>query len=115
TFWISVRTRNRTASNQVAFLSEVVRVLLRGFGPSNIIFDGHSFSMDLETNSDIYIEPLKNTISADQAEIQEILKDLQGSLSQEPMTNIIQAVGLPILDSIFLAQFADFYVCHHGS
>ncbi len=115
TFWVSIRTRNRTASNQISFISELINALSSAFGACNIVLDGHSTPMDWQDNPDVGVAQIQQIIDGDQKEVDAILtaSGLCGETVSE--TKVIPAVGLPILDSILLGQFADFYVCHHGT
>ena len=112
-FWISVRTRNRTATNQVSLLAAVIEGLARSFERCGFILDGHSLPMDEQTNPDVYSDQIERIVSDDK----EVIRQLKQLMIDRNIyrKNLIEAVGLPVLDSIYLGQFAEFYVCHHGT
>ncbi len=112
-FWISIRTRNRTAVNQVEFLVALVNHLLKSFDGCTVLLDGHSTPMDIQHNKSYDQADVVKTIENDTNVVGAVMSGLHKV--NMPTDRVISAVGLPILDSIALAGIADFYICHHGT
>ncbi len=108
--WVSVRTRNRTASNQVALLATVCRRFLDAFPAAGVLIDGHSLPADLASNSGSYDgRAVMAVVEADR----KIADEVVSAVGDEG--RFVQAVGLPISDTLVLAQHATVYFCHHGT
>jgi hypothetical protein len=111
--WVSVRTVNRTASNQHALLSALCRRFLDKYKDGHVIIDGFSLPADFDRetvriyNCTYFYEIMKR----DQEAAEAIRSEFQASDAKRVHT----AVGLSIADSIVLAGLADFYFCHHGT
>lgn len=106
--WISLRTRNRTATNQAEFLGAVCQGLLEAHPGAAVLLDGHSAPADLAENGDYDRTGIAETIAGDRA----LAESLRAGL---PAGRVFAAIGLPVPDSLLLAQRAAFYVCHHGT
>jgi hypothetical protein len=109
-FWMSVRMRNRTVLNQAETLEAVGIELLRTFPNSTIVLDGHSQQCDLMQNRGSYDIPQTDAIIL---EDERVARDIAAALS--PHGKVVLAIGLPVTDTVYLAQFVNFYVCHHGT
>ncbi len=111
--WMSVRTINRTPSNQTDFLSMVGRGFLDRHRSGHIILDGLSLPSDFArgiAHPPVYSQEwFESVVARDCAAAEEVYQRL-GRLE-----NVHIAVGLSILDSILLGERATFYCCHHGS
>jgi GT2 family glycosyltransferase len=100
--WVSVRTRNRTSSNQIEAAIELCRRFLTRAPAGAVILDGFSLGWGAQGQEKI--------VAADD--------DAAGAIRNglgELANRIFVAVGLPVSDSIVLGQQADFYFCHHGT
>jgi GT2 family glycosyltransferase len=111
--WMSIRTRNRTATNQVEMLTEIAREFLSEYGSGHVILDGHSYMEDVASNLGYDPVAQRAIVDDDESTANQIITGLAASSS--PVDKILVAVGLPIGESIVLAQKADFYFCHHGT
>jgi hypothetical protein len=110
--WMSVRTRNRTATNQRQMLAALGRDFLDKYPKGCIVVDGYSFPLDYEREPTYVKENSESVCAEDMAEAAILLNLLQVTGSQ---TRVFVAVGLKINDSILLARLASIYICHHGT
>jgi hypothetical protein len=110
--WISVRTRNRTATNQREMLTALGRDFLRRIPNSRIVVDGFSFAANLDQQPSYVKANSEAVCKEDIAEAKLIAQDLQHGWDEQ---RVFMAVGLGINDSIVLAAEADIYICHHGT
>jgi hypothetical protein len=108
--WISLRTRNRTLANQIDVMASLCAAFLQRAPDGMVLLDGHSLPTDLESNAGSY----------DRAQVAELVRGDNASARHiiertgRP-DRVIAAIGLPICDTIALAQRAHFYFCHHGT
>lgn len=111
-FWISIRTRNRTATNQVELISGLCQAIAERYPRCEIVLDGHSLADDVyRLRAEGQPVPME-AIEGDR----EVLKAVEAELaSRRSECSTIDGVGLNILESIALAGNCDFYVCHHGT
>ncbi len=107
--WVSVRTRGRTASNQVALLAAVCRRFMEAFPFGGIVIDGHSVPGDLTAPGLYDRNAMMDIIAADR----QVAADVIAMVGDRP--RFIEAIGLPISDTVALAQHASVYFCHHGT
>ena len=111
--WISVRTSNRTPSNQHDLLFVLGRRFLQTYAAGCIVIDGLSLPADFESGADriysraSFSDILEHDVGA--------ARTLWSALNELRPGAAHLAVGLGILDSIVLAGIADFYFCHHGT
>ncbi|QDM28178.1 hypothetical protein FNL56_20130 [Tardiphaga sp. vice304] len=109
--WISVRSRNRTPTNQVALLASLAEAFLRAAENAMIIIDGFSVSDDFERSPSYHQNAARGIVSEDIAVAEQVKEKIGHELSQR----MLVAIGLSISDTILLARHADLYFCHHGS
>ncbi len=114
-FWLSIRTRNRTATNQTEALFVLCKAILASFPSAGIVIDGHSLPQDFEKNPSYDKKNDGVTVSADAAVAHEIIMSLKDANCISADQAVISAVGWSILESIALAQICDVYFCHHGT
>lgn len=112
--WMSVRTRNRTLTNQHEILSQIGAAFLNRFKDGGIVIDGHSFSVDSEhlPESD---RDRDIAIAAEDKRAAESIRTAIEETSASRHNSVLLAVGLSISDSVLLAQRASIYFCHHGT
>jgi hypothetical protein len=115
TFWLSIRTRNRTASNQTDALVAIGRALFAAFPRACIVLDGHSLPADFDTNPSYDRPGTQQIVDADRVVADDIVERLRAGGVGGPGQDIVPLVGCGILDSIALASLADAYFCHHGT
>lgn len=108
--WMSVRTRNRTATNQRQLLAALGGAFLARAPNGAIVIDGHSVSTDADRPAPDMMERVK----ADRVDAASILEDIEAALPAA-RGRIHFAIGLPIIDSIFLGRRATIYFAHHGT
>ena len=108
--WVSVRTVNRTASNQHELLLALCRRFLREYGAAHVIIDGHSLPADFALDEGA--ADSRDVVAADLAVARAIKQELDVDGEQE---RVHLAVGLSILETLFLGHLANFYFCHYGT
>lgn len=111
-FWISIRTRNRTADNQIAFLSALCRALAKAYPDCEIVLDGHSLAEDDDRLVALGDRSNAAIAAADEAVADAVTDDLR---RHHCPVQVTKAIGLRISQSLMLARSCDFYVCHHGT
>ncbi|MBV1836232.1 hypothetical protein [Acetobacter estunensis] len=109
--WISVRTGNRTATNQRAFLVALCTGILRHWPKSAILLDGFSLPAN---HSYRPRDEMVQAVERDRTEIAAIRRAVCPS-APDGEQRVIDASGLSITDSIALAEHASLSVCHHGT
>jgi hypothetical protein len=114
-FWLSIRTRNRTAVNQIDGLIAIGRGLLAAFPRACIVLDGHSLPADFETNPSYDRPRTLEIVQADRAVAAEVIERLQEQGVVGTGQDVVPLIGCSILDSIGVASLADAYFCHHGT
>ncbi len=112
TLWISVRTRNRTMSNQVAVLSHVASKFLDCSPNTCIVLDGHTLPHDHAADTPVLAELNNGVVHDDKQTIKSITAMIRES---HPDAEIYSTCGLSIPEALVLAQEVDLYVCHHGT
>ncbi|GGJ44835.1 hypothetical protein [Neoroseomonas lacus] len=111
-FWISIRTRNRTATNQVELISGLCQAIAGQYPGCEIVLDGHSLPDDMHRLRAAGESVPMEAIDSDR----EILNAVKAATaSRHVKCSIIDGVGLNILESIAIASTCAFYVCHHGT
>ncbi|MHB2208475.1 hypothetical protein [Methylobacterium sp. CM6257] len=112
--WMSVRTRNRTPTNQQELLSHIGAAFLSRFDDGAIVIDGHSFSVDWEQLPERDRDRDRAIAAEDKQTAEAVRKAIEETCFGRRST-VLLAVGLSISDSILLAQRASIYFCHHGT
>ncbi len=110
--WISVRTRNRTVTNQREMLTELGRSFMERFPKGIIVIDGFSFAANYEQAPSYTRATADEVYAEDKVEATLLAKELQKGYVDR---RVFVAVGFKINDSILLAREADIYICHHGT
>jgi hypothetical protein len=110
--WISVRTRNRTPTNQHAMLAALGRTFLRAAPNGAILIDGYSMPADLASYPSYHQTEARTVLAEDRAAAEALRQALDAG---EPNQRVHVAVGLSITDSIVLSRCANVYFCHHGT
>jgi hypothetical protein len=108
-FWVSIRTNNRTLTNQHEMLVALSREFLQAAPNGAIIIDGFSLPDDLDSYTPYYKEHAQTALSADLAAADAICRALDYT------EKIYVAAGLKVADSILLGRRASIYFCHHGT
>ncbi|SAL13966.1 hypothetical protein AWB69_00560 [Caballeronia udeis] len=111
--WMSVRSRNRTAINLNEALIELGKHFIKHYPQGLIILDGHSVVCDFDSNPGVDKPAQLETVKSDKEAAEEIAKALATKNGGMPPVEL--AIGLEISESIYLAQLAGFYFCHHGT
>ena len=111
--WISVRTANRTAVNQIEALTVLCKRLFAIYPRCAIILDGYSLPDDFSTNASYGDRKSQNQIVARDMAAASAIAGAIGRPAEEQ--DLVVAVGLNLLELVLLAHAADFYVCHHGT
>ncbi|AGU47942.1 hypothetical protein VAPA_1c08220 [Variovorax paradoxus B4] len=109
-FWLSIRTRNRTITNQVQFLTELANSLIEEYPGCDIVLDGHSLSEDDYRLVELGDSSNHAIAAADADVAAKVIKRLVQRDSK-----IYQTAGRPLSEALALARTCDFYVCHHGT
>jgi hypothetical protein len=110
--WLSVRTRNRTATNQHALLSILGLSFLKAAPDGAIIIDGFSISDDLGVYPSYHQNESRDVVAEDLAAAEALRQVLT---ADNLGARVHVAVGLTISDSILLSRRASIYFCHHGT
>ncbi len=110
--WMSVRTQNRTLTNQHAVLTALGAAFLQSAPDGIIVIDGYSLTADL-ARYPRYHQDMAHKIAAEDRVAAEAVRDALAAAGSAGRVEI--AVGLTILDSIALARHASIYFCHHGT
>ena len=113
--WMSVRTVNRTPSNQTDLLGHLGRCFLSTVADGHIIIDGLSLPVDLEIGSSavspVYSERWFRDIVASDLAAALTVRELLGEGNESSAGRGAPNYRTPIL----LANLASFYFCHHGT
>ncbi|UFN50563.1 hypothetical protein LPC08_08085 [Roseomonas sp. OT10] len=110
-FWISIRTRNRTAANQIEFLTALCQALGAAYPGCEVILDGHSLAED---NDRLMALGDRSNLAIAAADLA-VADAVAAGLRRRRRVRVTKAVGLRISQSLTLARGCDFYVCHHGT
>ena len=113
--WISVRTGSRRPLNQTGFIIELCERVLTTYSNAAILVDGHSYPEDISENDNYDRRYTSECIANDSAEADRIIGAVLASGCCGESQAILKVVGLSILNSIYLADRAHFYVCNHGT
>lgn len=110
--WVSIRTDLRTATNQDAFLAELLSAFVAAYPAAHFLLDGFSLAEDFDTSPvyDDFRDHFAGRIQRDRDFIDGVLArvpDLADRVTVLP--------GLRLLDTIHLTGLADYYVCHEGT
>lgn len=110
--WVSLKTRGAVAHGLKEFIVELIKEFESRQCTPMLILDGFSVQQGT-SNQEIYYEITLQELIREEislaAEIRELLQE------KGCTTEIIEAIGIPLLSNINLARFADFYICHQGS
>lgn len=109
--WMSVRTRNRTLTNQVDVLVSIGEAFLSLAPNGSVVIDGHSISGDQEAEGH---EAAASIVALD-LQVADVIAERLRKGGAKARHRIYLAVGLPIIDSIWLSQSASIYFTHHGT
>ncbi|TXC69882.1 hypothetical protein FSB78_02095 [Sphingomonas ginsenosidivorax] len=110
--WVSVRTRNRTLSEQVEVMATLIKDYLRDRTDRMVIIDGHSLPFDQDTDA-----PYNQELNVEIARHDALVADqIVAAVKQDiPDAEIVRFVGRKIHESIAVGLHAGFYFCHHGT
>ena len=111
-FWITARMGLRTCVNQAEFLSVVLQRISAKWPNSATIFDGFSYPEDFQ--SKLY-HRLHVKYSQREKDTSKYIDDV---ISQSPIPSTaiaINASGLSLMETIYLAGKAVYYISHAGS
>ena len=110
--WVSLKTRGAVAHGLKEFIVELIKEFESRQCTPMLILDGFSVQQGT-SNQEIYYEITLQELIREEislaAEIRELLQE------KGCATEIIEAIGIPLLSNINLAGFADFYICHQGT
>ncbi len=110
--WVSLKTRGAVAHRLEEFIVELIKQLKSKQCTPMLILDGFSIQHGESSDARYYGLTIQELIAEEKilaAQIKELLH------SKGCTVEIIEAIGLPLLSSINLARFADFYICHQGT
>lgn len=112
--WVSIKTRGAYAEDLPKFLAAWMRSLKENkiISLPLILLDGFSIQNGHKKDDDIYGTTIGGLIN-EEKELATQVK--QTMISAGIHCKIVEAVGLPLLDTIALTQWADFYFCHQGT
>lgn len=110
--WVSVRTRNRTMTNQTEALSAVICAYLAKGPDRAVVLDGHSLPHDYEQDPDFLKAINDEVVAYDDATIESVVTAVRQLL---PDAQIYPRCGDKIHESILIAQEMGVYFCHHGT
>jgi hypothetical protein len=111
--WMSIRTRNRTAANLNEALIAIGKRFLADYPQGFIILDGHSVGYDFATNPGVDKSAQLETVKSDMQTAERVAEAFV--TSGDGASPVELAIGLDIAETIYLAQLAGFYFCHHGT
>ncbi|MBM3203739.1 glycosyltransferase family 61 protein, partial [Candidatus Woesearchaeota archaeon] len=112
-FWLSVRDHDRTCRNQVAFLAALASGLLQAYPDSGILLDGFAFA-PAEADLDTLLANEQRAIQV-AGTIEQLKCRIGESGRPQDVQRVCSVSGLDLLDNLYLARFADYYVCHAGT
>ena len=110
--WVSLKTRGAVAHGLKEFIVELIKEFESRQCTPMLILDGFSIQHGESSDARYYGLTIQELIAEETilaAQIKELLH------SKGCTVEIIEAIGLPLLSSINLARFADFYICHQGT
>ncbi len=110
--WMSVRTRNRTATNQHELLTELGRRFLAVYPGASIVIDGFSLPADDHRRSRPERREMLAVVRADMRAADAVRTALR---AERRGARVHVAVGLSIPDALSLSRYATVYFCHHGT
>ncbi|MBB2203207.1 hypothetical protein [Gluconacetobacter tumulisoli] len=113
--WISIRSVNRTAHNQLDFLDSICTSIFSLHRRAVIIIDGTSLPHDLAGNINYAGIGIEENAKRDAGVFNDLMERLQAANSIPTNGRIINACGFDIIDSIFISHHVNFYICHHGT
>ena len=130
--WLSLRLDARTADNQQEFIDRLAQVIAERYPAAAFILDGFSYPADF--GSAVYAQPrntgsgslfahlrsrgdghLAGRMKAREREISAYVSRFKRKLGRCVANPIVSISGMGLLDSLYLAHFADYYVCHAGT
>jgi hypothetical protein len=130
--WVSLRLDARTLDNQEQFLDSLVHAIVERYPAAAFIFDGFSYPADF--GSAIYSQPqeagsrgvLKRLLPRGEGYVagrmREREKEITGyverfrkKLAKRIANPVISVSGMSLVDSLYMARLADYYVCHAGT
>jgi hypothetical protein len=112
--WLSVRLRDRTATNMLDALIAIGEALLREDN-AGLVIDGFSRPNDYATNRGYDRAANERTIAQEQAFAHALVAQLAARLGASVAERIFMGIGCDLLDSIHLAAHCRAYFAHHGT
>jgi hypothetical protein len=130
--WLSVRLDARTADNQREFLLAVITKFAEAYPSAGFILDGFSYPDDFESpiyraqsdasnelassgNAGHYRGFLSNAMVEREGEVTAYIEELRATLERVMPNTVVSTSGMGLVNSIYLARFANYYVCHAGT
>jgi tetratricopeptide (TPR) repeat protein len=110
--WVSLKTRGAVAHGLEEFIAQLLKELAFRQCAPLLLLDGFSYQSG-DTSEDIYYGLSIQELLVEELEQANTIRKL--IQVEGCKIEIIEAIGLPLLKSIKLASFADFYVCHQGT
>jgi hypothetical protein len=110
--WVSLKTRGAVAHGLEEFIAQLLKELAFRQCAPLLLLDGFSYQSG-DTSEDIYYGLSIQELLVEELEQANAIRKL--IQVEGCKIEIIEAIGLPLLKSIKLASFADFYVCHQGT
>ena len=130
--WVSLRHDARTADNQERFLEALITAIAERFPAAAFLLDGFSYPADFD--HPIYRQPadagrwgvlrlfglrpggyLAGAMRSREREITAGIAGFRRQLERRLSTPVISVSGMSLVDSVYLAHLADYYVCHAGT
>ena len=111
--WLSIRTRNRTPTNQAQVLVQIGCEYLARNPDGLIVLDGHSLADDFLENI-TYDKSAQRKIVEEGSALALAIANAITAQTSRPESVVI-ATGIQISQTILLAQRATVYFCHHGT
>jgi len=130
--WVSLRHDARTADNQEHFLEVLITTIATRYPAAAFLLDGFSYPADFD--HPIYRQAaadgrrgilrrfifrprgfLAGAMQSRERAITAGITRFQRRLEARLSNPVISVSGMNLVDSIYLAHFADYYVCHAGT
>ncbi len=130
--WLSLRLDARTPDNQEQFLDRLVCAIVERYPAAAFILDGFSYPADF--GAAVYSQPqeaasggvmkrllprregyLAGRMRVREQEITRYVERFRKKLAKRIANPVISVSGMSLVDSLYVARLADYYVCHAGT
>jgi hypothetical protein len=108
---LTLRSHNRTATNQADTLVALAEQILAEFPDARILLDGHSLPADRLTSLTFHKPHHDSVLEAQRS----LAHEIRARLPRRSDAKVVSAIGLDIRESIALGETGRFYFAHHGT